>query len=174
MHHQPHFMHHATFSWVLADAGYGNVPNIKYVIQKIKKDALLGMKSNRNIALSKGQARRKEFVKLADPALHPGQVQEIWLDRLPFPIYVAKEVYVNTDDSEREQFLVTNKQGVTYQQIISLYPECWRIEPSSKSSKNNTSIRVSPTKTQRTQSNHVFASFCTLVQFEWLKMHTKL
>jgi len=98
--HQAHFMHHVPFSWVLADTWrpplrYGNAPNIKYVVQKLKKDVLFGMKSNRNIALSKGQARRKEFVKLADIALQPGQVQEIWLDRVPFPLYVAKEVYVN-------------------------------------------------------------------------------
>ena len=172
--HQAHFMHHVPFSWVLADAWYGNAPNMKYVVQKLKKDILFGIKSNRNIALSKAQARRKEFVKLADLSLQPGQVREIWLDRLPFPLYVAKEVYVNADNSEGELFLVTNKKGMTYQQIISLYPERWRIEPSHKSLKNNASIRASPTKTPQTQFNHVFASFCALVQFEWLKIHTQL
>jgi len=80
----------------------------------------------------------------------------------------------HADNSEGELFLVTNKQGMTYQQMISLYPERWRIEPSHKSLKNNASIRASPTKIPRTQSNHVFASFCALVQFEWLKIHTKL
>lgn len=172
--HQAHFMHHIPFSWILADSWYGNAPNIKYVVQKLKKDLLVGMKSNRKVALSKGEARRKTFVKLADLALQPGQVQEVWLDRVPFPLYVAKEIYVNADHSEGELLLVTNKQGMTYQQMISLYPERWRIEPSHKSLKNNASIRASPTKIPRTQSNHVFASFCALVQFEWLKVHTKL
>jgi hypothetical protein len=172
--HQAHFMHHVPFSWVLADSWYGNVPNIKYVVQKLKKDLLFGMKSNRNVALSKGAARRKAFVKLANLSLQPGQVQEIWLDRVPFPLYVAREVYVNADNSEGELFLVTNKEGMTYQQIITLYPERWQIEPSHKSLKNNASIRASPTKIPQTQSNHIFASFCALVQFEWLKIHTKL
>lgn len=61
-----------------------------------------------------------------------------------------------------------------YQQIIPLYPERWRIEPSHKALKNHASIKAFLTKTLHTQSHHVFASFCALVQFEWLKIYTKL
>ncbi|MEM6262994.1 MAG: hypothetical protein AAGI38_10835 [Bacteroidota bacterium] len=41
-------------------------------------------------------------MKLADLKLQPGQVQKIWLDRVPFPLYVAKEIYVNANQSEGE------------------------------------------------------------------------
>ncbi|MEM6263281.1 MAG: transposase [Bacteroidota bacterium] len=117
---------------------------------------------------------RKDFVKLADLKLQPGQVQKIWLDRVPFPLYVAKEIYVNVNQSEGELYLVTNEEGMTYQQIISLYPERWRIEPSHKSLKNNASIAASPTKTPKTQANHIVASFYALVQFEWIKIHSTI
>jgi hypothetical protein len=171
--HNAHFMHHVPFRWVLADSWYSNAGNMKFIHTKLKKHFLFGLKSNRKVALSKGQHRRKEFVKLVDLQLQPGQVQEIWLDRVSFPLYVVKEVYVNANQSEGELYLVTNKEGMTYQQIISLYPERWRIEPSHKSLKNNASIGTSPTKTPETQANHIVASFCALVQFEWIKVHTR-
>ena len=172
--HQAHFMHHIPFEWIMADSWYANVKNLRYIVQKLKKDFLFGMKSNRNVALSKGQARRKDFVKLADLSLQPGEVRQIWLDRLPFPLYVCKEIYVNQDQSTGELFLATNRAGMTYQQMISLYPERWRIEPSHKSIKNNASLQASPTKVPRTQANHIFAAFCALVQFEKLKQRSSL
>ncbi|MEZ4686334.1 MAG: transposase [Bacteroidia bacterium] len=171
---QAHFMHHIPFRWVLADSWYSNAANMKFIHSKLKKHFLFGLKSNRKVALSKGQLRRKDFVKLVDLKLQPGQVQQIWLDRVPFPLYVAKEVYVNADQSKGELYLVTNKEGMTYQQMISLYPERWRIEPSHKSLKNNASIAASPTKTPETQANHIVASFCALVQFEWIKIHSSI
>lgn len=172
--HQADYMHHIPFEWVMADSWYANVKNMGQIENKHKKSFLFGMKANRKVALSKGQARRKDFVKLVDLSLQPGEVRQIWLDRLPFPLYVCKEIYVNTDQSTGELFLVTNREGMTYQQIISLYPERWRIEPSHKSLKNNASLQTSPTKVVRTQANHIFAAFCALVQFEALKIKTQL
>ena len=172
--HQAHLMHHIPFEWIMADSWYANVPNMRYIGRKLGKDFLMGFKSNRNVALSKGQARRKDFVKLADLPLQPGEVRKVWINRLPFPLYVCKEIYVNEDQSTGELFLVTNREGMTYQQIISLYPERWRIEPSHKSIKNNASLQMSPTKVPSTQANHIFAAFCALVRFEAIKMKTRL
>ena len=172
--HQADFMHHIPFRWVMSDTWYANIKNMRQIVQKHKKDFLFGLKSNRKVALSKAQMRRKDFVKLVDLSLQPGEVRQVWLDRLPFPLYVCKEIYVNADQSEGELFLVTNREGMTYQQMISLYPERWRIEPSHKSLKNNASLQASPTKVPRTQANHIFAAFCALAQFEALKLKTQL
>ena len=43
-----------------------------------------------------------------------------------------------------------------------------------KSLKSNASLTKSPTKTKRTQSNHVFASIWAFVKLERLKMATKM
>lgn len=172
--HQAHFMHHIAFEWVMADSWYANTQNMREIETKHKKAFLFGLKSNRKVALSQGQVRRKDFIKLADLSLQPGEVRTIWLDRLPFPLYVCKEIYVNENQSIGELFLVTNRAAMTYQQMISLYPERWRIEPSHKSIKNNASLQASPTKVPRTQANHIFASFCALVQFEALKITSRL
>jgi len=167
-------MHHIPYEFVLADSWYGSTENMYYIKAKLKKDFIFGLKSNRKVALSRAQLRRKEFVKLVDLKLEPGEVREIWLKDLPFPLYLAKEVYVNQDLSQGILFLVTTKSELTYQQIISKYPKRWRIEVSHKSLKNNASLAKSPTKIPRTQANHIFAAFCALVQLEWIKLKTGL
>lgn len=172
--HRADFMHHVPFEWVMADSWYANAGNMRQIHKKHKKGFLMGMKSDRNIALHKAHLRRKEFVKLADLSLQLGEVRQIWIPRLDFPLYVCKEIYVNKDNSTGELFLVTNREGMTYQQMISLYPERWRIEPMHKSIKNNASLCASPTKVPRTQQNHIFAAFFALAQFEMLKIKTKL
>ncbi|MFK7923033.1 MAG: transposase [Bacteroidia bacterium] len=166
-----HF-HHILYRFVLADTWYASVANMIFVQKKLKKDFIFGLKSNRNVALSQGQLRRKEFVKLADLSIEPGEVRPIWLKDLPFPLYLAKEVYVNEDQSTGILFLVTARVDLTYQQIISIYPNRWKIEVAHKSVKNNASLASSPTKVPRTQANHIFAAFCALVQLEWIKLKT--
>lgn len=88
------------------------------------------MKANRWVALSKGALRRKEFVQVTDLKLEPGQVRQIWVKDVAFPLLLAKEVYVNQDKSKDTLFLVTNQMDLSYPQIISLYPIRWKIEES--------------------------------------------
>ena len=166
-------LHHIPYEFVLADTWYASVENMIFIKRKLKKDFIFGLKSNRNVALSRAQLKRKEFVKLADLSIGPGEVREIWLKDLPFPLYLAKEIYVNQDQSTGTLFLVTSRAGMTYQQIISIYPNRWKIEDAHKSVKNNASLAKSPTKVPRTQANHIFAAFCALVQLEWIKLKTR-
>jgi hypothetical protein len=151
------------YQYVLADSWYASAENMVYVKQKLKKDFVFGLKANRQVALSKGALRRKEFVQVTDLALEPGQVHQIWVKDVAFPLLLAKEVYVNRaanrqDRSTATLFLVTSQIELSYQQMISLYPIRWKIEESHKSLKNNASLAKSPTKVVRTQANHVFVS----------------
>jgi len=98
---------------------------------------------------------------------------------VPCPLLLAKEVYVNKDQSTPTLFLVTGQLDLSYQQLISLYPIArrtvqWKIEESHKSLKNNTLLANSPTKVVRTQANHVFATFCALVKLEMLKLKSRM
>lgn len=167
-------MHHIPYEFVLADSWYAATDTMRFIKKKLKKDFIFGLKSNRKVALSRAKLRRKEFVKLVELKLEPGEVREVWLKDLPFPLYLVKEIYVNQDLSQGTLFLVTSKSALTYQQIISKYPVRWRIEVSHKSLKNNASLAKSPTKIPRTQANHIFAAFCALVQLEWIKIKTGL
>lgn len=172
--HQATYLNHIPYQYVLADTWYASAENMVYVKQKLKKDFVFGLKANRQVALSKGALRRKEFVQVTDLRLEPGGVHQIWLKDVPFPLLLAKEVYVNKDQSTATLFLVTSQLDLSYQQLISLYPVRWKIEESHKSLKNNASLAKSPTKVARTQANHVFASFCALVKLELLKIRNQL
>jgi hypothetical protein len=172
--HQVTYLNHIPYGYVLADSWYASTENMVYVKQRLKKDFVFGLKANRKVALSKGALRRKEFVQVTDLRLEPGQLHQIWLKDVPFPLLLAKEVYVNQDRSTATLFLVTSQLDLSYQQIISLYPIRWKIEESHKSLKNNASLAKSPTKVVRTQANHVFASFCALVKLEIMKIRNKV
>lgn len=177
--HQATYLNHIPYRYVLADSWYTSAENMIYVKQKLKKDFVFGLKANRQVALSKGALRRKEFVQVTDLRLEPGQVHSIWLKAaaaadVPFPLLLAKEVYVNQDRSTATLFLVTSQIDLSYQQLISLYPIRWKIEESHKSLKNNAALAKSPTKVVRTQANHVFAAFCALVKLEILKLRNRV
>lgn len=172
--HQATHLNHIPYRYVLADSWYASVENMVYVKQKLKKDFIFGLKANRQVALSKGALRRKKLIQVTDLRLEPGQVHQIWLKDVPFPLMLAKEVYVNQDRSTATLFLVTSQLDLSYQQLISLYPIRWKIEESHKSLKNNASLANSPTKVVRTQANHVFASFCALVKLEMLKLRSQI
>ena len=58
--------------------------------------------------------------------------------------------------------------------MYQVYQKRWRIEEYHKSIKQNSALAKSPTKTVRTQSNHVFASIVAYVKLEKLKLKTNL
>lgn len=182
--HQATHINHIPYRYVLADSWYASAENMVYIRQKLRKDFVFGLKANRQVALSKGALRRREFVQVTDLRLEPGQVRQIWLKDVSFPLLLAKEVYVNRAANRKDQstatlFLVTSQLDLNYQQLISLYPIArrtvrWKIEESHKSLKNNASLANSPTKVVRTQANHVFAAFCALVKLEMLKLRSQI
>jgi len=57
---------------------------------------------------------------------------------------------------------------------MALYRKRWNVEPFHKSLKQNASLEKSPTQTVRTQTNHLFASFCGYIKLELLKQSTRL
>lgn len=58
--------------------------------------------------------------------------------------------------------------------MYQIYQRRWRIEEYHKSIKQNAALGKSPTKTVRTQTNHVFASIVAYVKLEKLKLKTNL
>jgi len=61
-----------------------------------------------------------------------------------------------------------------YERMTTIYQRRWKVEEYHKSLKSNASLAKSPTKTIRTQGNHIFASIWAFVKLERLKMSTKM
>ena len=56
----------------------------------------------------------------------------------------------------------------------AIYQKRWKVEEYHKSLKSNASFAKSPTKTVRTQSNHIFACLWAYVKLEQLRVKTKV
>ena len=56
----------------------------------------------------------------------------------------------------------------------TIYQRRWKVEEFHKSVKSNLAFAKSPTKTVRTQSNHVFASLVAFVKLERLKLGLRM
>ena len=97
----------------------------------------------------------------------------IGIRSVPFDLFLIKKVYKNIDGSTGVVFLVTNDGGLDAEQIFKLYQKRWKVEESHKSVKHNVGIAQSPTKMERSQKNHLFASMWGLVQLEKLKIAHK-
>ena len=68
---------------------------------------------------------------------------------------------------------MTSDLTLDYDQISKLFQKRWGIEVYHKSLKQNAALEKSPTRTETTQRNHLFASLCAYVKLERLKIKSK-
>jgi hypothetical protein len=66
-------------------------------------------------------------------------------------------------------YLISNNLELSADDFRSPYNKRWSVEEYHKSLKQNASIAKSPTRTVRTQTNHLFAALLTYVKLERLK-----
>lgn len=70
--------------------------------------------------------------------------------------------------------MVSNDFNLTDDDFTTTYKKRWGVEEYHKSLKQNVSIAKSPTRTIKTQSNHLFASIMAYIKLEKLKFANKL
>jgi hypothetical protein len=162
------------FQYVLNDVWYAAAENMIFIVESLKKHFAMPLKQNRKVALSPAdkQAGKYEAVKRLE--LPEGTTRQVWLEGVTFALVLAKQVFTNADGTSGVLYLVTSEQTLTYEQLTSLYQRRWRVEVYHKALKQNAALEKSPTRTETTQRNHLFASLCAYVKLEGLKMKTGL
>ena len=70
--------------------------------------------------------------------------------------------------------MVTSDLTLNGDSIATIYEKRWKVEEFYKSLKSNVDLAKSPTKTIRTQSNHIFLSILAFFKLECLKIKHKL
>lgn len=159
------------FNYLACDSWFASAENMKHVKQDLETNFVMAVKSNRKVALSLEDKQNNKYVSIE--TLQPGQQPvEIWLEHLPFPLLLAKQVFKNEDDTVGELYLVCSDLNLTYEQITMIYKKRWGIEEYHKSIKSNLGFAKSPTKTIKTQTNHFVLSILAYVKLEWLKQRT--
>jgi len=162
------------FRYVINDSWYASSDNMKMIKRDLKREFVMPLKSNRKVALSKEQKSSGQYVAVSLLELPADRTCEIWLEEVPFPLHLTKEVFINEDLSQGILYLVTSDLTLSSDQIQKLYQRRWSIEEYHKSLKQNASLEHSPTRTPTTQRNHLFSSLCAYLKLESLKWRTKL
>lgn len=162
------------FKYALADNWFSSKDNIAFLHVDLKKYFIFGIKSNRTVALSAKDKQHGRFQQVRHLELEAEQVKTVYLKEIDFPVQLLKKVFKNEDGSNGVLYLVTNDLTINADRIYEVYQKRWRIEEYHKSIKQNSSLEKSPTRTVRTQSNHIFASIVAYVKLEKLKINTQL
>jgi len=160
------------FDYVLADNWFGSKKNMQFIHAELKKKFIIGLKSNRLVAFSEQEKKGGQFQQVNSIDMKDGEQKLIWLKDQAFPVQLLKKIFTNEDNSTGTLYLVTNDLSIDADHLYQVYQKRWRIEEFHKSIKQNTSLAKSPTKTVRTQSNHIFASIIAYCKLELLKIKT--
>lgn len=162
------------FKYVLNDIWYASSENMMLVKTELKKDFIMPIKTNRKIALSEKDKLSGKYVTVSTLELKENQRQEIYIEGVSFQLLLIKQVYKNGDGSQGVLYLVSSDLTLTYEQITTIYHKRWKVEEYHKALKQHVSLCKSPTKTVRTQSNHIFASIYSFFKLEYLSLKSEL
>lgn len=161
-----------TFRYVLNDVWFASAENMLYVKDELGKDFVMPLKDNRKVTQEPPSIPNRTYAAVSTLQLENNSTLTIWLDGVPFPLLLIKQVFKNEDGSQGVVYLVTSDVTLTYEKITALYQKRWKVEEYHKSLKSNLGFAKSPTKTLRTQSNHVFCTLLAFVKLERLRMQT--
>ena len=161
------------FKYILADSWFGSADNMRF-IQKKKKFFIFDMKTNRQVATSEQDRNAGHWTRIDEIDISDNTPVKVWLKDLEFPILLTKQVFTNKNQSTGVRFLVSNDFSLSDDEFTTLYKKRWSVEEYHKSLKQNAAIGKSPTRTLKTQSNHIFASIMAYVKLEKLKFSSKL
>lgn len=162
------------FEFVLADNWFGSKANMAYIHNDLQKSFIIGIKSNRTLALSEDDAKNGRYTQVKDLDLEEDIAHIVWLKGLEFSVRLLKKTFKNENGSTGVLYLVSNDMTSSAERLYEVYQKRWRIEEYHKSVKQNASLAKSPTKTARTQCNHVFAAIIAYCKLELLKFKTKM
>lgn len=160
------------FDHVLADNWFAAKENLNCLHYELNKHFIIGIKSNRTVALSQDDKKRKAFLRVDTLDMEDGASKKVWLKDNSFPVMLIKKIFKNEDGTTGVLYLISNDIDRDADALYNIYQKRWRIETYHKSIKQNSSLAKSPTKRVKSQSNHIFASIVAYCKLEMLTITT--
>lgn len=161
------------FCFVLMDSWFSSVENFDFIIDK-GKHFIAALKDNRLVALSEEDRKNKRFVRVDELDFSEKTTVQAWLKGYAKAVLLVRQVFTNKDGSTGILHLVCSDLSCDYDAITTTYKKRWKVEVFHKSLKSNANLAKSPTRTVRTQSNHIFMSICAAFKLEGLSIKNKL
>ncbi len=93
-----------------------------------------------------------------------------WVKETDIPIILHRQIFKNKDGSEGILYLISNDIELDKESMETIYQKRWKVEVFHKNIKSNTGLAKSPTKKERTQSNHIFMSLLATAKLEGLSV----
>jgi hypothetical protein len=159
------------FRYILADTWFSSSENMKFIHEK-KKLFIFDLKYNRLAIV--GDRNKGNWQRIEQLILQPYTPTKVWLKDVEIELLLIKQVFTNKDGSTGVRYLVSNDLSLTSNDFKNIYQKRWSVEEYHKSLKQNSCITKSPTRTIKTQCNHVVASILSYTKFERYKFSTNL
>jgi len=161
------------FRFVLMDSWFSSTENFEFIV-KHKKEFIAALKDNRLFASSLEEKYQGRFIKVSEVALLDKQSLRGYLKGYDKEILLVRRVFTNKDGSTGELTLVCSNTTLDGDHVSTIYEKRWKVEEFHKSLKSNAALAKSPTKTIKTQANHVFMAIYSVFKLECLKIKTAL
>ena len=161
------------FSYILMDTWFGAKENFEFIAKK-NKHFIAAIKSNRLFATSLENKYQGDFQKVNELELSDKQSIRGYLKGYDKEVLLVRRVFTNKDGSIGILNLVCSNITLDGSAVSTIYEKRWKVEEFHKSIKHNSALAKSPTKTIRTQSNHIFMAVFSFFKLECLKIKHNL
>jgi Transposase DDE domain len=161
------------FRFVLMDSWFSSQDNFDFITGK-GKHFVAALKDNRLVALTEEDKKTKRFVRVDELEFPERTAVHGWLKGYAKAVLLVRQVFTNKDGSTAVLHLACSDLTCDHDAIITTYQRRWQVEVFHKSLKSNANLAKSPTRTLRTQSNHVFMAICATFKLECLSIKNKL
>lgn len=168
-----HCWNNTWFDYVSADSWFASKQNMEFITNKLGRDFVMAVKSNRLAALSQADKQAGCWASIKTLA---GQDQplKVWLRGMDDPVLLLKQVFKNEDDSQGVRYLVASDLTLDASEMIGIYQKRWKTEEYHKSIKQCSSLGDSPAHTPATQQAHCVAAIISYVKLEKLKLKNRM
>ena len=151
------------FRDVLNDIWFASAENMSYIKHTLHKEFIMGLKTNRKIALSRQDKQHGRYHRLEQLDLPEDTVTGIYLEQVPFPLSLLRQTCTNADGSTAVRYLVTSDACLTGPTGHNL-PRTWK-NIIARSNRTHPLPNHQPAHQPRRPSS--------LAKLEMLKMRTK-
>lgn len=161
------------FRFVLMDSWFSSGENFDFIAGK-GKHFIAALKDNRLVALTEEDKKLKRFVRVDELEFPEKTAVQGFLKGYATAVLLVRQVFTNKDGSTGTLHLVCSDLTCDHDAITTTYKKRWQVEVFHKSLKSNANLAKSPTRTVRTQSNHIFMSICATFKLECLSIKNRL
>ena len=161
------------FSYILMDTWFSSKENFEFIV-KNQKDFIAALKSNRLFAISLEYKHNGNFISVSELELSDKQSIRGYVKGYDNEVVIVRRIFTNKDGSKGVLNLICSDTDLDGDAISTIYEKRWKVEEFHKSLKHNVDLAKSPTKTIRTQSNHIYLSVLSFFKLECLKIKHKI